>query len=71
MPFLFSNKELYNQRIHHLQENPERAGFVKHTIDWKHSSANDYYTQKEKGLLELVRLDKTGSTDNFYIKEFN
>ena len=36
---------------------PERAGFVKHPIDWKHSSAIDYYTQKGKNLLELVRLD--------------
>jgi len=56
--FIFlSNKEMYNQRIHDLHENPERAGFVKHPIDWKHSSAIDYYTEKEKGLLELIRLD--------------
>lgn len=48
---------MYNQRIHDLHENPERAGFVKHPIDWKHSSAIDYYTEEGKGLLELVRLD--------------
>ncbi len=50
-------KEMYNQRLVYLHENPERAGFVKHPIDWKHSSAIDYYTQEGKGLLELVRLD--------------
>lgn len=30
---------MYNQRIDYLHENPERAGFVKHPIDWKYSSA--------------------------------
>jgi len=34
-----------------------KRGFVKHPIDWKHSSAIDYYTEEGKGLLELVRLD--------------
>jgi putative transposase len=56
-PILLLNREMYNQRIHYLHENPERAGFVKHPIDWKYSSAIDYYTEKEKGLLELIRLD--------------
>ncbi len=49
--------EMNNQRLVFLYENPERAGFVKHPIDWKHSSAIDYYTEEGKGLLELVRLD--------------
>jgi putative transposase len=48
---------MYNQRIDYLHENPERAGFVKHPIDWKYSSAIDYYTEEGKGLLELVRLN--------------
>jgi len=26
---------MYNQRLVYLHENPERAGFVKHPIDWK------------------------------------
>ena len=40
-----------------VHENPERAGFVRYPIDWKHSSAIDYYSEAGKGLLELVRLD--------------
>jgi len=56
-PILLNSKKMYNQRLVYLHENPERAGFVKHPIDWKHSSAVDYYTREGKGLLELVRLD--------------
>jgi len=56
-PILLNTKEMYHQRIVYLHENPERAGFVKHPIDWKHSSAIDYYTEEGKGLLELIRLD--------------
>lgn len=56
-PILLDNKEKYGQRLVYLHENPERAGFVKHPIDWKNSSAIDYYTEDGRGLLELVRLD--------------
>ena len=56
-PILLANREMYNQRIDYLHENPERAGFVKHPIGWKYSSAIDYYTEEGKGLLELVRLN--------------
>ena len=56
-PVLLNKIEMYNQRFNYLHENPERAGFVKHPKDWKHSSAIDYYTEEGKGLLELVRLD--------------
>ena len=55
-PILLTNKEMYNQRLVYLHENPERAGFVRHPIDCEHSSAIDYYTEGEKGLLELIRL---------------
>jgi putative transposase len=48
---------MYNQRIDYLHENPERAGFVKDPINWKYSSAIDYYTEEGKGLLELARLN--------------
>jgi hypothetical protein len=54
---LLNTKQMYDQRFTYLHENPERAGFVKHPIDRKHSSAIDYYTQEGKGLLELVRLN--------------
>jgi hypothetical protein len=56
-PILLNTKEMYNQRLAYLHENPGRAGFVKYPIDWKHSSAIDYYTKEGKGLFELVRLD--------------
>ena len=56
-PILLNNKQIYNKRLTYLHENPERAGFVKHPIDWKHSSAIDYYIEGGKGLLELIRLD--------------
>ena len=56
-PILLNTKEMYNQRLIYLHENPERAGYVKHPVDWKYSSAIDYYTEEGKGLLELVRLD--------------
>jgi len=48
---------MYNQTIDYLHENPERAGFVKHPIDWKYSSAIDDYSEEGKGLLALVRLN--------------
>lgn len=56
-PILLSNKEMYNQRVDYLHENPEKAGFVKQPQDWKYSCAIDYYTEEGKNLLELVRLD--------------
>jgi len=48
---------MHNRSLVYLHENPERAGFVKHPIDWKYSSAIDYYTGEGKGLLDLVKLD--------------
>ncbi|MGN6532039.1 MAG: hypothetical protein ACTHK0_09825 [Ginsengibacter sp.] len=54
---MLNTKEMYHERLVYLYENPERAGFVKHPVDWNHSSAIDYFTEKGKGLLELVRLD--------------
>ena len=56
-PVLLTNKEMYQERITYLHENPERAGFVNQPQDWKYSSAIDYYTTDRKGLMELVRLD--------------
>jgi hypothetical protein len=31
---------MYNRRLTYLHENPERAGFVKHPIDWKRGVVN-------------------------------
>lgn len=45
----------YNDpRLTYLDENPERAGFVDHSIDWEHGSAIDNYTEKAKGLLDFT-----------------
>lgn len=48
-PILLNTKEMYHQRHVYLHENPERAGYVKHPIDWNHSSAIDYYSEGGKG----------------------
>ena len=55
-PILLNNREVYNQKLVYVHENPERAGFVKQPQDWKNSSAIDYCSMDGKGLLELVRL---------------
>ena len=56
-PILLRNMEMYKERFIYLHENPVRAGFVEKPEDWRHSSAIDYYSEKRKGLLELVRID--------------
>jgi putative transposase len=48
--------EMLEQRINYLHDNPVRAGFVTQPEDWSYSSAIDYYSENEKGLLELVLL---------------
>ena len=37
-----------------LHENPGRAGFVYEPQDWFYSSAVDYFTTNQKGLLDIV-----------------
>lgn len=56
-PVNLSNVDMFNQRFNYLHQNPVKAGFVNKPEDWLYSSAVDYYTKNEKGLLELVRLD--------------
>jgi REP element-mobilizing transposase RayT len=56
-PILLNNLEMYKQRMKYLHENPERSGFVRQAIDWKCSSAIDYYTENGKGLLDIIRFD--------------
>ena len=53
---LLDTNEMLEQRINYLHENPVRAGFVSTAEQWLYSSAIDYYTENEKGLLELVLL---------------
>jgi putative transposase len=55
-PVLLDTNEMLEQRMIYLHENPVRAGFVTTSEQWLYSSAVDYYTENEKGLLELVLL---------------
>lgn len=55
-PVLLDTNEMLQQRMNYLHENPVRAGFVTSPEYWYYSSAADYHTNKEKGLLDLVLL---------------
>jgi putative transposase len=56
-PILLDNARMYDQRMNYLHENPVRAGFVYEPQDWVYSSAVDYYTANEKGLIEIISLE--------------
>jgi putative transposase len=47
---------MLTERINYLHHNLVRAGFVSLPEHWLYSSAIDYCTENEKGLLELVLL---------------
>lgn len=53
-PVLLDTNEMLEQRMNYLHDNPVRAGFVTSPEHWLYSSAIDYFTENEKGLLELV-----------------
>lgn len=53
-PILLDSAEMLQQRMTYLHENPVRAGFVEFAENWKYSSAKDYYTKDQKGLLKIV-----------------
>ena len=55
-PVLLDTNEMLEQRFTYLHENPVRAGFVSVPEHWLYSSAIDYYTDNQKGLLDLVFL---------------
>lgn len=55
-PVLLDVNEILEERINYLHNNPVRAGFVSQPEHWLYSSAIDYCTTNEKGLLELVLL---------------
>jgi hypothetical protein len=55
-PILLDTIEMFEQRLTYLHENPVRSGFVLLPENWLYSSAVDYYTSNEKGLLDLVLL---------------
>jgi putative transposase len=55
-PILLDTNEMFEQRLTYLHENPVRSGFVLLPENWLYSSAADYYTSNQKGLLDLVLL---------------
>lgn len=55
-PVLLDRNDMLDERIHYLHNNPVRAGFVRLPEHWHYSSAVDYCTTTEKGLLDLILL---------------
>ncbi len=49
---LLDNPLWIDQKLAYIHNNPVDAGFVNNPVDWKYSSAIDYYSD-EKGLLDL------------------
>jgi len=54
-PIELITKEMIDQRLNYLHENPVKAGLVWEPADYKYSSGIDYYKQ-EKGLIEIQLL---------------
>jgi putative transposase len=55
-PVLLDTVAMYDQRLSYLHDNPVRAGFVQEPQHWHYSSAIDYYTEDQKGLLKIEYL---------------
>ncbi len=47
--------DMLKQKIEYIHYNPVRKKFVTNPVDWKYSSAIDYYSGK-KGLLDIIRI---------------
>ncbi|MBX9784822.1 MAG: transposase [Chitinophagaceae bacterium] len=56
-PVLLDTNKMLEQRLTYLHENPVRSGYVLLPEHWLYSSAVDYYTTNQKGLLDLVLLE--------------
>lgn len=56
-PVILDNPTIYQQRFNYLHENPVKAGFVREPQDWLYGSGIDYYTEKGKGLLDIISLE--------------
>ncbi|MBS1527615.1 MAG: transposase [Bacteroidetes bacterium] len=54
-PIELITKEMIDQRLNYLHQNPVKAGLVWQPADYKYSSGIDYYKQ-EKGLIEIQLL---------------
>jgi putative transposase len=55
-PVLLDTNQKIGQRLNYVHDNPVRSGFVSSPEHWLYSSAVDYYTDNQKGLLELVMI---------------
>lgn len=49
---IYSDKFL-DQKLEYIHQNPVRAGFVKDPVDWKYSSARNYYLNNHS----LIKID--------------
>ncbi len=50
-PIELTTEAMTKQKLSYLHENPVKAGFVRNAEDWLYSSAIDYYTSNQKGLI--------------------
>ena len=56
-PVLLDTNKMLEQRLTYLHENAVRSGYVLLPEYWLYSSAVDYYTTSQKGLLDIVFLE--------------
>ncbi|HRO41416.1 MAG TPA: transposase [Flavipsychrobacter sp.] len=54
-PIALDRKDMFEQRMGYLHDNPVRAGLVWEAAHYKYSSAGDYY-ENRMGLLPLIKL---------------
>ena len=52
-PIELTTALIMRQKLEYLHENPVKAGFVRNPEDWLYSSAIDYYTNNQKGLIAI------------------
>ena len=54
-PMLCFSRDILQQKLNYIHQNPVRAGFVEKPEDWVYSSAGDYFMGR-KGLIEIDML---------------
>jgi putative transposase len=50
-PIELTTAAMIKQKLEYIHQNPVVAGFVRQPQDWLYSSAVDYYTDNQKGLI--------------------
>jgi REP element-mobilizing transposase RayT len=51
-PKQLTTVDMVNQKITYIHDNPLKSGFVEHAVDWRYSSALDYFG--EEGLIPIT-----------------